>query len=60
MPRDDNDSSVTATVTEFQPIDPEHLKLPECPIPRPGDKVCWYAGSKYVHLGSGVKTRFQG
>lgn len=30
------------------PVDAELLKLPECPIPRPGEKVSWYASSRLI------------
>lgn len=35
-------------ISEFTPVSRDLLKLPECPIPRPGDTVCWYAGSQLV------------
>jgi hypothetical protein len=35
-------------VTKFETIDPSALKLPACPIPRPGDRVGWYSGARFV------------
>lgn len=36
------------TVSDFIAVPGSLLKLPDCPIPRPGDTVCWYAGSQLV------------
>jgi hypothetical protein len=32
----------------FLAVDPAALALPECPLPRPGERVCWYADSRLV------------
>src|SRR5262249_28389701 len=36
------------TIVVLEPVDPRSLRLPECPIPRPGDRVCWYSGARLV------------
>jgi hypothetical protein len=37
----------------FASVSPSELRLPDCPIPRPGDRVCWYTGG---HPVSGLMT----
>lgn len=32
----------------YASANPNQLRLPECPIPRPGDSVGWYADSRFV------------
>ncbi|MBW7974290.1 hypothetical protein [Bradyrhizobium sp. BR 10289] len=44
---------IEALFDVIQLVDPNSLKLPNCPLPRPGDRVCWFAEAHQV---SGVMT----
>jgi hypothetical protein len=44
-------------LSDYHVIDPAVLKLPPCPIPRPGERVSWYTSGRQV---SGSLTGFDG
>lgn len=33
---------------DYPKVDPDSLKLPPCPLPRPEEEVCWFVDSRFV------------